>query len=202
MSIAKTAAFEELLTPAGDPIMTAKFLVPVLNAPVLDRPRLVQQLTAAAAGPLTLISAPAGSGKTVLAGSWVRAGAAPGPVGWIQLDEEDDLPGIFWTYLLTGLERAGAEMTGVGRPKVPQRIDHSLLVRLAARLSERPVPIVLVLDNVQTITQQRIFDDLDFLARHAAGRLRLVLLTRVDPGLPLPQYRLEGALSELRFSDL
>ena len=169
---------------------------------MLDRPRLNQRLTTAAAGTFTLISAPAGSGKTVLASSWVLAGAAPGPVAWIQLDAEDDLPGLFWTYLLTGLERAGAEVTGVGRPKVPERIDHSLVVRLAARLSERSVPIVLVLDNAETITKQRIFDDLDFLVRHAAGRLRLVLLTRVDPGLSLPQYRLEGALSEIRFSDL
>ena len=202
MPIGKTDALQPMLTPAGDPIMTAKFLVPVLSSPVLDRPRLVHRLTAAAAGPLTLVSAPAGSGKTVLASSWVRAGAAPGPVGWIKLDEEDDLPGVFWTYLLTCLERAGAEVTGVGMPKVAQRIDHSLLVRLAARLSERSAPIVLVLDNAETITRQRIFDDLAFLVGHAAGRLRLVLLTRVDPALPLPQYRLEGALSEIGSSDL
>jgi LuxR family maltose regulon positive regulatory protein len=202
MPIAKTGAFEELLTPAGDPIMTAKFLVPVLNAPVLVRPRLVHQLTAAAAGPLTLISAPAGSGKTVLASSWVRARAAPGPVGWIRLDEEDDLPGVFWTYVLTGLARAGVEIAGVGIPEDAEQIDHSLLVRLAARLSERSAPIVLVLDKAETITRQRIFDDIDFLVRHAAGRLRFVLLTRADPGLPLPQYRLEGAVSEIRFADL
>jgi LuxR family maltose regulon positive regulatory protein len=191
-----------MLTPAGDPVMTAKFLVPVMNAPVLERPRLVELLTAAAAGPLTLISAPAGSGKTVLASSWVRAGAAPGPVGWISLDEEDDLPGIFWTYLLTGLARAGADLAGVGMPEDDEQIDHSLLVRLAARLSERSGPIVLVLDNAETITRQQICDDLDFVVRHAAGRLRLVLVTRIDPGLPLPQYRLEGALAEIRFPDL
>src|SRR5690348_16610166 len=156
MPIGRTDALEQMLTPAGDPIMTSKFLVPVLNAPVLARPRLVHRLTEAAAGPLTLVSAPAGSGKTVLASSWVQAGAAPGPVGWIRLDEEDDLSGVFWTYLLTGLERAGAEVMGVGMPKVPERIDHSLLVRLAARLSERSTPIVLVLDNAETITKQRI----------------------------------------------
>jgi LuxR family maltose regulon positive regulatory protein len=196
-------ALERMLTPAGDPVMTAKFLVPVMNAPVLERPRLLSLLTeAVAAGPLTLISAPAGSGKTVLASSWVRAGGAPGPAGWISLDEEDDLPGIFWTYLLTGLGRAGADLSGVGMPEGDERIDHSLLVRLAARLSERSAPIVLVLDNAETITRQRICDDLDFLVRHAGGRLRLVLVTRVDPGLPLPQYRLEGGLTEIRFPDL
>src|SRR3954454_12994996 len=202
MPIGSTDESEHRVTPAGDPLMPAKFLVPVLNAPVLERPRLVQRLTAAAAGPLTLVTATAGSGKTVLASAWVRAGASPGPVGWISLDEEDDVPGVFWTYLLTGLERAGFEASGIGMPADVQRIDHSLLVRLATRLSERSVPIVLVLDNAEAIGQQRIWNELDFLVRHAAGGLRLVLLTRVDPGLPLPQYRLEGALSEIGFSDL
>src|SRR5215212_3674644 len=117
MAIGGTSAFERMLTPAGDPVMTAKFLVPVMNAPVIERPRLLRLLTAAAAGPLTLISAPAGSGKTVLASSWVRSDATPGPVGWISLDEEDDLPGNFWTYVLTGLQRAGADLTGVGMPQ-------------------------------------------------------------------------------------
>ena len=202
MPIGSTDEPEERVTPAGDPLMPAKFLVPVLNAPVLDRPRLVHRMTEAAAGPLTLVSAPAGSGKTVLAGAWVRPGVPPGPVGWISLDEEDDVPGVFWTYLLTGLERAGLEFTGVGIPEHVHRIDHSLLVRLATRLSERAAPIVLVLDNAETISQQSIWDELDFLVRHAAGGLRLVLLTRVDPGLPLPQYRLAGALTEIGFSDL
>jgi LuxR family maltose regulon positive regulatory protein len=195
-------SLERMLTPAGDPVMTAKFLVPVMNAPVLERPRLNDLLTAAADRPLTLIGAPAGSGKTVLASSWVRAGAAPGPVGWISLDEEDDLPGVFWTYVLTALQRAGADLAGVRMPEDAEHIDHSLLVRLSARLSERSAPLVLVLDNAETITRQQICDDLDFLVRHAAGRLRLVLVTRVDPGLPLPQYRLEGGLTEIRFSDL
>src|SRR3954469_1291872 len=143
MRMGRSDALEQMLTPAGEPIMTAKFLVPVLNAPVLDRPRLVHRLTAAGPGPLTPVNAPAGSGKTVLASSWVRAGAAPGPVGWVSLDEEDDLPGVFWTYLLTCLRRAGADLTGVGMPEDAERIDHSLVVRLSARLSERSAPLVL-----------------------------------------------------------
>src|SRR6185312_14136483 len=98
------------LTPAGDPIMTAKFLVPVVNAPIVQRGRLIDLMTACVAGPVTLVSAPAGSGKTVLASSWVAAGAAPGPVAWISVDEEDDLPGVFWSYVVTGLERCGVDV--------------------------------------------------------------------------------------------
>ena len=81
-------------------------------------------------------------------------------------------------------------------------MEHSLLVRLAAALSERSAPVVLVLDNAEALTRQQIFDDLDFLLGHSAGRLRLVLVTRVDPNLPLPQYRLAGSVTEIRFPEL
>ena len=93
-------------------------------------------------------------------------------------------------------------MGHVGEPERLDAVEHSLLVRLAAALCERSVPVVLVLDNTETLTLQQVFDDLDFLLRHAAGRLRLVLVTRVDPNLPLPQYRLDGSVTEIRFPEL
>src|SRR5947209_6212848 len=96
-------ALERRLTPAGEPIMTAKFLVPVVNAPIILRRRLMDLLTASVVGPVTLISALAGSGKTILASSWVAAAVAPGPVTWLSVDEEDDRSGVFWAYVLTGL---------------------------------------------------------------------------------------------------
>ena len=114
MPIGKTDASQTMLTPAGDPIMTAKFLVPVSDAPVLDRPRLFDRLTAAAAGPLTLVSAPAGSGKTVLASSWVRAGAAPGPVGWISAGRGGRPPGCLLD-LPADRARSGARRSERGR---------------------------------------------------------------------------------------
>ena len=196
-----TGALERRLTPAGDPIMTAKLLVPVVKATIL-RPRLIDMLTACVAGPVTLICAPAGSGKTVLASSWIAQDAAPGPVAWVSVDEEDDLPGVFWTYVVTALERCGVDIRGVGLPDEPNAVDHSILVRLAARLSERTDPVILLLDNAEAITSRQICEDLDFLVRRAAGTLRLVVVTRVEPNLPLPQYRLEGMVSEIRFADL
>src|SRR3954452_2281057 len=84
---AGTDSTERATTPSGDPIMTAKFLVPAVKAPVVPRPRLFEHLTAGVRGPLTLVSAPAGSGKTVLASTWATSGRAPGPVVWISLDE-------------------------------------------------------------------------------------------------------------------
>src|SRR4051794_41888302 len=75
-------ARERATTPCGDPIMTAKFLVPAVKAPVVPRPRLFESLTAGVRGPLTLVSAPAGSGKTVLVSTWVTSGDARARSWW------------------------------------------------------------------------------------------------------------------------
>lgn len=190
------------VTPTGDPIMTSKLRVPAATAPLISRPRLKERLSEGVQGPLTLVSAPAGSGKTVLVSTWVAKCVAPGPVVWLSLDEEDDAPGVFWTYVLAGLRRAGVDVAGVGAPERAKVVEHSLLVRLAAALSERSDPVVLVLDNAEGVTRQQIIDELDFLLRHAAGRLRLIVVTRVDPNLPLPHYRLHGSVTEIRFAEL
>ncbi|HET9655655.1 MAG TPA: LuxR C-terminal-related transcriptional regulator [Kineosporiaceae bacterium] len=182
--------------------MEAKLLVPASRSPVVPRARLQARLTEAVRGPLTLVSAPAGSGKTLLVSTWATGGATPGPVVWVSLDEEDGAPGIFWSYVLAGLRRAGVDVTGVHPPERAQNVRHSVLVRLAAVLSQRSGPVVLVLDNVEAVTGPEIFGGLDFLLRHAATRLRLVMITRVDPSLPLPQYRLEGLVTEIRFAEL
>jgi LuxR family maltose regulon positive regulatory protein len=191
------------VTPLGDPVMIAKFLVPAPSGPMLRRRRLVERLSGAVAGrPVTLVCAPAGSGKTVLAGSWVSSAMFPGPVVWISLDEDDERPGIFWTYVVTGLDRGGVDVEGVGVPRSADSVDHSTLVRLAARLSERDEPVVIVLDNADALSGRQLADDVDFLLRHTGERLRLVVLARVDPALPLPLYRLERLVAEIRFRDL
>jgi LuxR family maltose regulon positive regulatory protein len=183
--------------------MIAKFLVPALNGPILRRRRLVDRLSAAVARqPLTVVCAPAGSGKTVLASSWVSSGVAPSPVVWISLDEDDDRPGVFWTYVVAGLERAGVDVGGVTVPRSAESVDRSLLVHLAASISERAEPVVVVLDNADGLSGPRLPADVDFLLRHTGGRLRLVVLARSEPALPLPQYRLERLIAEIRFPDL
>jgi LuxR family maltose regulon positive regulatory protein len=198
-----TATTAREVTPLGDPVMIAKFLVPAPNGPMLRRRRLLERLSAAVAGsPVTLVCAPAGSGKTVLASSWVSSGTFPDPVVWISLDEDDERPGIFWTYVVTGLDRAGVDVEGVGVPRSPDSVDRSTLVRLAACLSERAHPVVLVLDNADALAGRELADDVDFLLRHTGERLRLVVLSRVDPALPLPLYRLERLVAEIRFRDL
>jgi LuxR family transcriptional regulator, maltose regulon positive regulatory protein len=87
-------------------------------------------------------------------------------------------------------------------PREVDAADHSLLVRLAASLSDAPAPVVLVLDRAEHLTSARIMDDLDSLLAHAGRRLRLVVCARRDPDLSLPRRRVDGTITEIRFFDL
>jgi LuxR family transcriptional regulator, maltose regulon positive regulatory protein len=201
MAGALEAAIPEA-TPDGDPIMTAKFQIPAVPAWFVTRQRLINLLTGGTRGSLTVVSGPAGSGKTLLAGSWLARGAAPGPVAWITLEADDSRPGVFWAYILAGLARAGAPVAAIGRPAQPDAVDRSLLVRLAAALSSRPDPVVLVLDNAHVLTGGSVPEELDFLIRHAGPGLRVVALARGHPGLALHRYRVAGLVTEIGFDEL
>ena len=190
------------VTPSGDPIMAAKLRVPVAPPWAVARPHLLDRISRGVEGPLTLVSAPAGSGKTLLVSSWAASGLSPGTVVWISLDEQDTQPGVLWSYILAGLRQAGVPVTQVGLPTGANGSDHSLLVRLAACLSDLPHPVVLILDNTQLVTGPTMPEAVDFLLRHAVPQLRLVLIGRFDPALPLHRYRVAGSISELRFDDL
>src|SRR5215207_121276 len=183
-------------------MMSVKFRVPAVRPRVVVRPSLVDRVSAGVHGPLTLVSAPAGAGKTVLASAWVSAAAAPGPVTWLTLDEGDEQPGVFWSYVLAGLARGGVPVDGVGAPDRPGEVDRSLLVRLAACLAEQPEPVVLVLDDAESLTGRTVWDELDFVIRRATPQLRVVVLARADPPVPLHRYRLAGTVTELRLPDL
>ena len=104
--------------PTGDPLMLAKLDMPTLPSTTLRRPRLLERVTAGAEGRLTVVCAPAGCGKTTLMLSWVEAGLAPGPVVWISLDALDRQPGIFWSYLLTGLTGRAWPRRACRRPTI------------------------------------------------------------------------------------
>src|SRR5207248_1379348 len=101
-----------------------------------------------------------------------------------------------------GLSGGGVSVSDVVRPTDTEAVDHSLLIRLAAGLSERPEPVVLVLDNAQVLTAPAVLAGVDFLIQHAAPQLRVVLLTRTEPALPLHRYRVAGSITELGFVDL
>src|SRR5215468_5269848 len=137
--------------PTGDPLMIAKFDMPEPVPRILLRPRLVDRVATGIAGRLTLLCAPAGTGKTTLLRSWLSCAPAPGPVVWINLDDGDRQPGVFWAYLLAALSRAGVSVAGVDRPERPDWLGPSFLVQLSAALYGRSEPVVVVLDDIDVL---------------------------------------------------
>ncbi|PQP14392.1 LuxR C-terminal-related transcriptional regulator [Rhodococcus opacus] len=187
---------------SGDPILAARFAVPAAPKILVRRSALLERLTTGAAGPLTLVNAPAGAGKTVLVAQWVTGGLAPGTTVWLTV-EPGDPPGLFWAYLLEALHRNGVPLPAeVGHPTRAETVDRSLLVRLADGLANSPEPVVLVLDQFEEGCAPEITADLHFVLGHAAGGLRLVLTARTEPLLPLHRYRASGEITEIRNTDL
>ncbi|MET8131698.1 LuxR C-terminal-related transcriptional regulator [Streptomyces sp. NPDC005251] len=193
-----------LLTPGGDPLLAVRFTVPDLTETFVRRPRLVGRLAEGVQGPLTLVNGPAGAGKTLLVAHWISTMDRPGDVAWLTVEHEDTGPGIFWTYVLESLRRHGAVVPDdIGSPSSPGDVDHSLLTRLAAWLSERADPVILVLDEFDRVgASAEVADELQFVLRHAGGGLRLVIVSRTEPQLPLHRYRAAGAVAEVRGADL
>ncbi|RSS78282.1 LuxR C-terminal-related transcriptional regulator [Streptomyces sp. WAC06614] len=187
-----------------DPLLTAKLSVPRAAPGLVHRQRLLDRLTLATQGPLTVITGAAGVGKTTLAASWTasRAAGTAAPVAWVTLDREDT-PGVFWRYVVEALLRTGVVPEAyIGVPACTDEVDHSLLVRIAAALERLPGPLVLVLDGFDLVPGREVRSGVRFVLEHAGPLLRLVVIGREDPLLPLHRYRAEGRLAEIRGADL
>lgn len=192
------------VAPNGDPLLAARFTVPVPPPTFVRRVRLAKRLSRGVQGPLTLVNGPAGAGKTLLVADWIAAEGSPGTVAWLTVEPEDNGPGVFWTYALESLRRHGlASPDDVGSPARSGEVDHSLLTRLAAQLSRRAKPLVLILDEFdRVVTSAEVAEELQFVLRHAGDGLRLLIISRTEPLLPLHRYRAAGEVTEIRGADL
>ena len=187
----------------SDPVLNSAFEPMRLAHRPLIRTRLLDRLSRGVREKsLTLLSAPAGAGKTVLAASWVEAAAVPWPVAWLTVDDACDRPELFWPYLMEALARAGVTLPQAHRPVLGEKVPAAFLTRLAADILEHPHPIVLVLDGANRLLSREATAGLDFLIRHACPRFRLVMCGRADPQLPLHKYRLTDSMTELRLDAL
>ena len=152
---------------------------------------------------LTLISAPAGFGKTTVVSEWV-AGCGR-PVAWLSLDEGDNYPTGFLTYLIAALRTLAADIgTGASaalQSPQPPAIE-SILTTLLNEIAAIPHSFILVLDDYHAIDSEPIDHALTFLLDHLPPRMRLVIATREDPSLPLARLRARGQMTELRAADL
>ncbi|MGW4564425.1 LuxR C-terminal-related transcriptional regulator [Streptomyces sp. NPDC004561] len=187
--------------PCGDPFLRTRFAVPTLPVTFLRRDRLVRHLDEALRKPLTLVDGAAGAGKTLLVADW--AAGLDGRVAWLTAQVADKGCGTFWAYLLQALRVAGVTPSDeVGVPAEAGRVDEALLTRLAAELGARDLPVIAVIDEYDRVTAPEIADQLEFVLRHAGDGLRLVLVTRTEPLLPLHRYRAAGAVAEIRNDEL
>lgn len=190
------------VTCQDDPLLTAKLRATRIRSPLAVRQRLFDRLGDGSRGPVTVVSAPAGTGKTALVDSWVQAGLAPGRVAWLSLDAGDRRPEGLWPYVIEALARSGVALPAIRPPERPGPIDDSLLPLLCERLAEQVEPVVLVLDNVHLLGAGTASDGIDFLVTHAGPHLRLIAISRATPALPLHRYRLAGWLTEIGADEL
>ncbi|MFL5816220.1 MAG: LuxR C-terminal-related transcriptional regulator [Conexibacter sp.] len=192
---------------AATPVIATKLLAPRAPPQCLPRPRLLDAIDRGVGRPVTLLSAPAGAGKTALLSSWIAERAAPGPVCWLTVDREDAAPARFWSALLAALREPVTdnvpEAAALAALRSPvDTLDERFLPELANALAALGAPLVLVLDDLHEIVATPVVDQLSWLLQHAPAQLRAVLATRTDPALRLARTRVHGELTELRAAEL
>ena len=187
-------------------LVETKFFHPRVRHGLVPRPRL-DQILGTRRTRLTLVSAPAGFGKTTLLAAWL-AGAADAEVGtrriaWVSLDEADTGATAFWSYVLTALERAapGAGAEGLALLEAGQPVE-TVLATVLNELSVLPDDVDLVLDDYHLAEGPEIQPGMAFLLEHLPPQVHLVISTRADPALPLARLRARGELTEVRAADL
>ena len=186
-------------------LLTTKLYFPPARPALVARPRLVERFQAGLRGPLTLISAPTGYGKTTLVSEWRAGPGASLPAAWLALDKEDNDPARFLYYLFACLDtlQNGFLEQGLRMLQAPQKPSmETALSILVNRLSALPGDFVLILDDYHVIETKAICQGLAFLLDHLPPGLHLVLLTRADPILPLARLRAHGQLIEIRTEQL
>jgi len=185
------------------PILATKLYIPAPRSKVVLRSRLIEQLNDGLHRKLTLISAPAGFGKTTLVSGWVAC--CQRSVAWLSLDEGDNDPTRFLIYVVAALRTIEANIgKGVlGMLQSPQPpAAESILTALLNEIASVPRDLVLVLDDYHVIDSKPIDFALTYLIEHLPPQMRLVIATREDPDLALARLRAGDQLTELRVTDL
>jgi len=185
------------------PILETKLYVAPLRRETVPRPALIARLNAGLERKLTLVSAPAGSGKSTLVSAWLHGSERPST--WLSLDEGDNEPLRFFAHLAAALNKVvGGIEQGVLRllEASPSPRTEALVETLINDIAGDAEPFVLVLDDYHTIHELAIHDALGFFLDRQPPEIHLVILTRHDPPLPLARLRGRGQMTEIRQEDL
>ena len=171
----------------------------------MTRPRLVDRLSRNNDARLTLVSAPAGFGKTTLLAAWLTSAPRPeGLTAWLSLDQSDNDPTAFWTYVIAALQTVAPAvgtrplaLIEAGQPPI-----EVVLGALLNQLNAFSKDLVLVLDDYHVIDHGQIHDGMAFFVDRLPPHVHLVMASRADPPLPLARLRARGELVEIRAADL
>jgi LuxR family transcriptional regulator, maltose regulon positive regulatory protein len=190
-------------------ILTTKLYVPPPRPGWVSRPRLVQRLDEGLDRRLTLISAPAGFGKTTLITSWLhgtgeRLSVRPS-VAWLSLEQGDNVPARFLDYVIAAFQTIGEGIAETAKSLLeaaqPPPLNH-LMTLLINDLVGLTGPTVLVLDDFHVIDHPDIHRAMTFLLDHLPPRAHVIIATREEPSLPLARLRVQGQATEIRLHDL
>ncbi len=196
------------------PLLKTKLHIPPVRPELVSRPRLIRRLDEALhlVHRLTLVSAPAGYGKTTLVAEWTQQTSRP--VAWLSLEEGDNDPVRFWRYIIAAIQTLyitlGESVLAALQSPHPPGLE-SLITVLVNEITAISKPFILVLDDYHVITDPAIHCSLGFLLDHLPPHtspggqcqgMHLVIATRADPPLSLPCRRVHGELAELRTADL
>ncbi|MEJ2736372.1 MAG: LuxR C-terminal-related transcriptional regulator [Anaerolineae bacterium] len=184
-------------------LLTTKLYIPPVRRELVTRPKLLERLNAGLNRKLTLVSAPAGYGKTTLISAWLHT--ADLPFTWLSLDKGDNDPIRFFTYLVAALQEVDAQMgcTVQERLEAPQPPSlESLVAMLINDIASTPRRFIVVLDDHHTIVERAIHEGIRFLVDRQPPQMHLVIATRQDPPLPISRLRARGELTEIRRQEL
>jgi LuxR family maltose regulon positive regulatory protein len=185
-----------------DPLLVTKLFPPPARPNRVRRRRLTELLDEGLRGQLTVVTAPAGYGKTTLLSAWAEE--CPLPVAWVSLDPGDNDPARFWSYVIAALQALRPEVRAVsdlpsglaGRQPAAEPASReavTLLINVVAAMREQ---LILVLDDYHVISAEPVHRVVSFLTEHLPAQLHLVIAGRTAPPLPLARLRAQGLLSE------
>jgi LuxR family maltose regulon positive regulatory protein len=185
------------------PLLQTKLYIPPPRPELVPRPRLVERLNAGLHRKLTLISAPAGFGKTTLVSEWVAS--CERPAAWLSLDEGDNELARFLAYLVAALQtidsnRAHGVLATLQTPGIPNA--EMALTALLNEMAELPDDAVLIFDDYHVIESLPIDEAISFLLEHLPPKLHLMIVGRIDPSIPLSRLRASSQMTEIRVDDL
>lgn len=182
-------------------LLATKLRAPRRRPGTVRRPRLDERLDPAHHSALTLVSAPAGFGKTTVLADWI---AGHGPAAWLSLDRDDNDGARFWQYVVAALRTVSPDVGGAALSTLastPEALT-AAVAALVNDIADRDHDIRLVLDDYHLIEDHDIHRSMQFLVDHAPAQLRIALASRADPPWPLARLRSRGDLVEVRAADL